>query len=475
MWRLILLFAVATLCIHCAQDPNDHDTPKEIMISGHINDAENSAVRVSGMVEMRRDSTDEDGNFELRFRHHMPEYFTLRLPGKSLTLFLYPGDSIYVTADKEDFDASLTFEGDRVAEALYLHEKSGIEASYGLGNLREFYTLAPADYLARIDSLQSDLAMLLSTYNGGSEADTFFTRLESAYPEYRFTELNAQYSGAHRWLADVAEGDSIDFPAEYWKERLRSLSYDDAELLKLPAFRTVVRTRVHNGISELMDRDSVYNEMEHGWMYAAMIVAEESLSGSEIREYFKFHEIHEMISYVGPGLIDTFYNRFLAESTNAFYRDHLEKALNRWEPIMPGKEVPDFAFTDIDSNIVRLSDLQGKLIYIDVWATWCGPCIAEHPHWEKLYGEYEDQEIAFLTVSIDNTRAPWEKMVREKQMQGLHWYADGAWQSELAKHFLIQGIPRFILIDRESKVITPSAARPSGSIRKDLDEHLRSI
>ena len=148
------------------------------------------------------------------------------------------------------------------------------------------------------------------------------------------------------------------------------------------------------------------------------------------------------------------------------------EALAQRDLLSPGSLVPDFTFTDIDGKSVKLSDLSGKLIYIDIWATWCGPCLAEHPHWDRLIEKYGDSDVAFLAISIDESPGPWEKMVREKEMKGYNWYAENAWQSEITTHFLISGIPRFILLDRGRRIIDPNADRPSGNINKLLDQHI---
>ncbi|WP_083836562.1 TlpA family protein disulfide reductase [Nitritalea halalkaliphila] len=134
--------------------------------------------------------------------------------------------------------------------------------------------------------------------------------------------------------------------------------------------------------------------------------------------------------------------------------------------------MPNFSFTTVEGEQVDLASLKGQYVYIDIWATWCGPCIGEHPHWDKLKADYSHQPIAFLTVSIDDNREDWEKMVANKQMEGLQWFADGAWSSELAQHFMVRAIPRFLLLDMEGKVLDPSADRPSGKIREVLDELL---
>jgi thiol-disulfide isomerase/thioredoxin len=115
-----------------------------------------------------------------------------------------------------------------------------------------------------------------------------------------------------------------------------------------------------------------------------------------------------------------------------------------------------------------LSDFRGKLVYIDLWATWCGPCLDEQPGWEKLVTEYKDQPVVFLGVSIDNTRTPWEKMVTERNLSGIQVWVKDNFKSAIMQHFLVGGIPRYILLDAEGKILLKNAPKPSGEIENEL-------
>jgi thiol-disulfide isomerase/thioredoxin len=203
-------------------------------------------------------------------------------------------------------------------------------------------------------------------------------------------------------------------------------------------------------------------------------VVDTLVKNQDVKNFLRFQAIKMNLEYRGPVHSEKDIQKFKASTKSEKYLGKLDKLVAKWEPISPGKPVPDFSFTDIKGQPVKISDLKGKLVYIDIWATWCGPCIAEHPHWDKLKADYKDKDVAFLTVSIDDSREPWEKMVKEKKMDGLQWFAENAWQSELAQHFMVNGIPRFLLLDKEGKIIDPSADRPSGPIRETLDKHLQS-
>ena len=121
--------------------------------------------------------------------------------------------------------------------------------------------------------------------------------------------------------------------------------------------------------------------------------------------------------------------------------------------------------------MISLSSFRGRLVYIDVWATWCGPCIAELPSLERLQKDYENMDIVFLSVSVDTDKKAWEKMLTEDQLDGVQLWADG-W-SQITKSYAIFGIPRFMLVDRSGKLIAVDAPRPSSNeIRSMIDEKI---
>jgi hypothetical protein len=91
---------------------------------------------------------------------------------------------------------------------------------------------------------------------------------------------------------------------------------------------------------------------------------------------------------------------------------------------------------------------------------------------EKLQTQFKDYDITFLAVSIDGTPDPWIKMLEKKSLGGVHLYAPGAWESSIIQDYGINGIPRFILIDKEGKIIDADASRPSGNIAETIEKHL---
>jgi thiol-disulfide isomerase/thioredoxin len=130
----------------------------------------------------------------------------------------------------------------------------------------------------------------------------------------------------------------------------------------------------------------------------------------------------------------------------------------------PGEPAIDFTYPDINNNLVSLSDFKGKYVYVDIWATWCGPCVYEIPFLVELEKQYHDKNIVFMSVSVDNDTnlEKWKAMIEEKGMGGVQLFASG-WNSQIGNDYVISatGIPRFMLFDTEGNVMDTNAPRPS--------------
>ena len=130
-------------------------------------------------------------------------------------------------------------------------------------------------------------------------------------------------------------------------------------------------------------------------------------------------------------------------------------------------------YENINGKTTSLTELKGKYVYIDVWATWCKPCLAEIPALKKLEKEF-GKKMHFVSISIDkkDKHKAWKKMVAEKELKGVQLFADNNWESTFVQDYGIDGIPRFILIDPQGNVVKPDASRPSNPKTKELFREL---
>ena len=138
--------------------------------------------------------------------------------------------------------------------------------------------------------------------------------------------------------------------------------------------------------------------------------------------------------------------------------------------VRPGAEAADFSYQDTEGNMVSLSDFKGKVVLVDVWATWCGPCRAEIPHLKKLEEEMHGKDFLFMSVSVDDEKdkQTWLDFVEKEHLGGVQLFAAGG--SELREAYDIAGIPRFMVFDKAGCIVTIRAPRPSDPELKEMLE-----
>jgi thiol-disulfide isomerase/thioredoxin len=109
---------------------------------------------------------------------------------------------------------------------------------------------------------------------------------------------------------------------------------------------------------------------------------------------------------------------------------------------------PAFAVTTLDGQRISMDDLQGKVVLLDFWATWCGPCREALPHLRNIAKNFEGQPLVVLSVSLDANEEQWKKFIAENGMTWLQ-YRDGGFTSPICKLFGITAIPHTFTIDAE--------------------------
>jgi len=155
-----------------------------------------------------------------------------------------------------------------------------------------------------------------------------------------------------------------------------------------------------------------------------------------------------------------------------YYKKYINDELALKRDLPKGAVSPTFVdYENFNGEKTSLKDLKGKYVYVDVWATWCGPCIAEIPALKEVEKNYHGKNIAFVSLSIDDDRShggswekaneDWKKFVADENLGGIQLFAPKGWQSEFVRSYRINGIPRFILIDPNGNIVTPTAPRPS--------------
>lgn len=174
-------------------------------------------------------------------------------------------------------------------------------------------------------------------------------------------------------------------------------------------------------------------------------------------------------------LDSTLYNSVLKQNEQLV--TYFENAYAQNQIMGKGRPSPKFEnYVDFKGGKKSLDDFKGKYVYIDVWATWCGPCIQQIPYLQNLEKQYHDKNIAFVSISTDESQRSggsweaaenkWRNFVQKRNMSGFQLWSGQDYSFQIA--YQINSIPRFILIDPQGNIVDSNAPRPS-------DPKLRSL
>jgi peroxiredoxin len=132
-------------------------------------------------------------------------------------------------------------------------------------------------------------------------------------------------------------------------------------------------------------------------------------------------------------------------------------SLNAFPQMNTGKTAPELSLPDADGNLIKLSDLKGKVVLIDFWASWCGPCRKNNPHLVKLYHKYHDRGFEIYGVSLDDDHLSWKDAVHHDAMSWVQVIDDKGWNASSAMAYGVEMIPSSFLIDKQGVIHTVNA------------------
>jgi len=453
MKKIIALLFV--ICFISCQD-------KEVIttLSGKITGTEAKEIELEGINFSKKIPLQANGTFadtlELPYDGM---YYLLLSDEKSYYVYLENGFSLNLETKSDDFINSMKFTGVGQDENNYLIQKNKvIEAKYGdqsnFENVLKIYTDEEAVFLENIKNIKKSM---LEKLTASAIKNEKFIKNEKKEIDILALKYYEQYAPYHGYAINNKEYKTGEgFPK----------AGDDFDMNDEETFKHSYSYR--NLISGIFQRIIYGTPSDDKTPFDKGMDKLKTIKSKVIRSELAKNLVYEM--NLAATNIDSVYKGLMENSTDSVFNKETTLKYETLKKLVKGSPSPTFDYENVNGGKTSLESLKGKFVYIDVWATWCGPCIAEIPALKEVEKEYHGKNIEFVSISIDDKKdyEKWKKMVADKELKGIQLFADNDWKSDFVKKYAIDGIPRFILIDTEGKIVNADAPRPSGEKLKEL-------
>ena len=454
MKQLIMLLLALSL-FSCKQD----EKTTYSIINGTIenNSAENVVIRGTDF-EVKTPISPE-GTFSDTLHLKKDGFYQLYVGRERTEVYLEKGKDLTINLNTTEFDESLKFSGDLGNINNYLVEKFLWNEKHV--DYKGLFLLSEDEFMNKLNADQKTLDSLYNTHNITSEN---FKKMLAEEDTYSKAALIENYQDTHRYFSGVED------------YKVGSNFYDP---LKNINFKDTLTYR--NSVSYQNLLDAHFNRL----------INEESFESGDNNHTLLFLKKVDgelpngyakdkiMTDYLQFGLkpdknLDEAFNIYKNANPNSENLAKLTDRYNKLQTITEGKISPTFNYENHKGGTTSLSDLKGKYVYIDVWATWCGPCLREIPALKEAEKNYHGKNVQFVSISIDEPKdyEKWKEMVTEKSLVGIQLMADNNWKSKFVEDYGILGIPRFILIDPQGNIVSADAPRPSDPLLRSMLDQL---
>ena len=448
MKRLLALSIVTTL-FACKEEPKiDY-----VLFSGKIENPTVKSVSVfQGREKIKEIQLEQDGTFSDTLTVENG-YYNLDHGREVAYMYLEKGDSINVSLDTKEFDETIKYSGIGSSKNNFLAEKVLIEEKADI-DISKVYAMEEPEFIAVMEDLKnSKVKSLESKENLSSEFKT--TEKKNIDYDYLINLLN--YPSYHKHFAKKAEFKASDD----FMTRFSSIDYNNSKDYEaLDSYKRLVQIHYAKKLRDSDNPSLIFDEVSN----AGIDALKEDFSKS----------LRYDISPSNENL-KAFYDGIMKLSSDEKYKEEITAKYDKVSKLAKGMPSPAFVeYENHKGGTTSLKDLKGKYVYVDVWATWCGPCIREIPSLKEVEKQFHGKNIAFVSTSIDKASAhnTWVEMVKNKELGGIQLMADNDWNSQFVKDYAIEGIPRFILIDPDGNIVSADAPRPSNPKLVELFKEL---
>lgn len=357
-------------------------------------------------------------------------------------VYLESDDTVSVSFDADDFDGTLSITGGKEKATKYLNRTQLVSLH------DDDFALPFNEYADKVERKIAAMTRLLRAY--GLDGEGSFAQTEAGRIKYFYACSLLMYPVSHAFVSQ----DTAYRPDSAYYATLRRYAVEDESLATVPSYQSFMAEAAHALDEANRDERDYYRKT-----VAAMSYIGENYKSRLLAANLIHHLAFTYVEGNGTKGTEDLRNVFYAYVSDPRLVSDFEEACEKWNLAAKGKPSPDFHAVDADGNSYSLANFRGKYVFIDLWATWCGPCQREMPYLKKLQASYEGKNIVFVSLSIDSDKAKWERWAKGEGATGVQLHIGQG--SKFQRDYGIGGIPHFILIGPDGRIIDNNMTRPS--------------
>lgn len=477
--KIKILFFV----LHCIFCISVLASPNKVVITGTVDNSSwkrnyvEIAINRFGLRQVNKKfMIDETGNFKGEFKVTTSTdiWFDYRT---NFLIAVHPGDSIHVILDGAKKDRptllkSIKFSGTSanlnqdiaMLQQLYYNSQlyTFTDKKRRKKEVEIIKSSTPDEYILHLTKLKNEVFNDFKKRNNPSNEailwskvflNTSILRKASHYPR-----LHKEYNKSDEWLAIETDdiylkmlplSDSMLICGSGISHLVNLYHYDYARphLFKDVEGKKIPYTKENPTSKDIGDSLIVNGIIKYtpDTLLRQMVLTEFFLQGLQHADI----SVYEKYIGIVNGYIKL---PFLLQPLSKYYRKTKKSVVN--PDILSSQILKESSNSTISGIIDSIrANHRNKVIYIDCWATWCGPCLSEFPNSKLLMGELKDKDVAFVYICLDSKEKQWKALIDRHQLKGEHYLLSTPQSDDLRKIFEIEGIPHYIIIDKTGKVL----------------------